>query len=61
MLVTYGLIGRLLPRANRIPPITEIMAKATERIGIITGERLTLTAAAAGVTKRLKTRRAPTT
>ena len=61
MLVTNGLIGRLLPSASRIPPITETSAKTTDSSGITNGDRLTRTAAAAGVTKRLNTRRAPTT
>ncbi|MEY4398518.1 MAG: hypothetical protein RLZ53_1094, partial [Actinomycetota bacterium] len=60
MLVTYGLTGKLEPSARRMPPTTEMPAKSTERIGIMNGDELTRTAAAAGVTSRLSTSSAPT-
>ncbi len=54
-------IGRLLPRASRMPPTTDVTANTTLSSVTRSGEAVTRIAAAAGVTRSARTRSAPTT
>ena len=60
IVVTYGLIGKPPPRANRMPPTTEVTANATLSRGVRRGDAVTRIAAAAGVTSNESTSSAPT-
>lgn len=53
-------MGMLLPSASRMPPSIETTANSTLSSGSRIGEAVTRAAAAAGVTTRVRTSRAPT-
>ncbi len=58
--MTYGLMGTDDPSASSIPPTIAVSAKPTDSSGTTNGEELIRVAAAAGVTSRASTSRAPT-
>src|SRR3954468_16578055 len=61
IVVTNGLIGIEPPTASRMPPTADTTANTVLSTGASTGEAVTRNAAAAGVTSRESTSRAPTT